>query len=187
MVEILEIDSEMESFIPRGLESQLEMPVKVNANGNSFDVRIGGNVDRIDETPDAYRIIDYKTGKAELKFNSIEELTDPDKGNKAVFQTFLYARLFLNNGLHKESLKPVKMGLYVTKEVFSKGFDWQTKIKIDARKSEKVENYFRYEAEFEEVLATLMNEIYNTEIPFTQTEKIINCKNCPYNQLCHRG
>ena len=42
-----------------------------------------------------------------------------------------------------------------------------------------------YAQEFMERLKDVLSELFNPEIPFTQTCQNDNCKYCPYNMLCH--
>jgi hypothetical protein len=39
---------------------------------------------------------------------------------------------------------------------------------------------------FESLLKSILNDIFNSEIPFYQTEIIDNCKFCPFTSICNR-
>jgi hypothetical protein len=39
---------------------------------------------------------------------------------------------------------------------------------------------------FEDELKSLINSIYNIEIPFAQTDDEAQCKYCPYKGICNR-
>ena len=58
-------------------------------------VLISGKIDRVDRKDKILRVIDYKTGKDQLDFDSIASLFSREgKRNKAAFQTMLYALLY---------------------------------------------------------------------------------------------
>jgi len=40
--------------------------------------------------------------------------------------------------------------------------------------------------EYLQHLTRLMEEIFNPEIAFTQTEETSHCEYCPYRKICHR-
>ena len=44
----------------------------------------------------------------------------------------------------------------------------------------------QYEKEFRERLQSLLEEIFNPEVPFMQTEIEDHCKYCDFRQLCRR-
>ncbi|MEE0689898.1 MAG: PD-(D/E)XK nuclease family protein [Bacteroidaceae bacterium] len=48
-----------------------------------------------------------------------------------------------------------------------------------------MEDFSEYAEEFMERLKDVLSELFNPEIPFTQTCQNDNCKYCPYNMLCH--
>ena len=51
---------------------------------------------------------------------------------------------------------------------------------------EPVEDFSIYETEFRERLQVLLEDIFNPEIPFTQTEIVEKCTYCDFKTLCKR-
>ena len=49
-----------------------------------------------------------------------------------------------------------------------------------------IEDISAYLPEFKEHLDTLLEEIFNPSIPFTQTENLKNCEWCALRELCER-
>jgi CRISPR/Cas system-associated exonuclease Cas4 (RecB family) len=50
----------------------------------------------------------------------------------------------------------------------------------------EVNDYREFEAEYKEALTTLLEDIYNPEIPFDQTDDLKKCEYCPYKEICGR-
>lgn len=141
-----------------GLEERLETEVKIK---NNRTVKIRGVVDRIDQTGETIRVIDYKTGFVtpyELKFESFEELLDPKDKNKA-FQLLMYAFLFLqNSNKHKEVL-PCIISLRNLN-------NWPMPLK--AMGSNAVDKGLLLD--FEHFLTSLLEEIFDQNFPFRSKE-----------------
>jgi hypothetical protein len=147
---------------------------------------VGGKIDRVDRKGDLLRVIDYKTGKDKLNFESIASLFSRDgKRNKAAFQTLLYALLYRENFLDKSRAAgtPVRLvpGLINRMNLFDEGFSFGLRMGRDL-----VTNVDALMPEFEARLKMLFEELFNPEIPFDQTMALENCKNCPYGQICYR-
>ena len=98
--------------------------------------------------------------------------------NGYYLQTMLYALAQL---LHEEPQHPVVPALFfVGKAADDKQYDPTLKIgKVP------IEDFSEYAEEFMERLKDVLSELFNPEIPFTQTCQNDNCKYCPYNMLCH--
>ena len=79
---------------------------------------LGGKIDRVDRKGKVVRVVDYKTGRVDFDFDSIESLFNRDgKRNKAAFQTLLYAWLYVKSNSSKgDELVP---GLYNSKNLFN--------------------------------------------------------------------
>ena len=57
----------------------------------------------------------------------------------------------------------------------------------EPRKTEPVEDFAKYEAEFRNNLDQLLTHIFSPEIPFTQTEETDKCAFCDFKGLCKRS
>ena len=94
---IIELDKDYAPFIMEAIE-QGGMLYRIKINQSPGYAVIGGKIDRVDSKDNLLRIIDYKTGKDKLDFESIPSLfTRDEKRNKAAFQTLLYALLYSSN------------------------------------------------------------------------------------------
>lgn len=171
---------------------QSQAPFKIEAleqNGWLYNLKIshapgfaalGGTIDRIDSKEDRVRVIDYKTGKDELDFKSVASLFSRDgKRNKAAFQTLLYALLYKTNGT-KSDLRIVP-GLINRNNLFHDTFNFGLKMDGDFLKDARP-----LFPEFESHLQELLEEIFNPDVEFIQTNREETCKLCPYKEICYR-
>ncbi len=177
---ILQQDKARAPFVMEAVEAQgLLYNIKIDhAPGY---VVIGGMIDRIDRKDNELRIIDYKTGRDKLEFDSLDSLFERDVSrNKAAFQTFLYALLYKANQ-PTQGMK-VLPGLINRDYLFGKQPDFGFKIK----KGEVVEATDQIMNEFELRLRKILEEIFNQEEVFDQVVQIETCSYCPYKNICYR-
>ncbi len=143
-------------------------------------VVLGGTIDRVDRKGNEVRIIDYKTGRDELDFKNIASLFHRDgKRNKAAFQTLLYALLYKNNNITSD-LKIVP-GLINRNNLFDE--DFRFGLRMDKQYLTDANPLF---SEFENHLKYLLEEIFNPEEVFDQTDKEEACKICSFAGICYR-
>lgn len=177
---ILKLDKKRTPFIMEAIEAQGNMyTVKIDyAPGY---VIIGGKIDRIDRKENEWRIIDYKTGKDKLEFESIPSLFERNTArNKAAFQTFLYALLYMSN--HPTPGARVIPGLFHRDYLFGKEGEFGFKMK----KAGIIEATDQIMNEFESQLKSVLNEIFNPAEVFDQTSQVETCDYCPYKNICYR-
>jgi hypothetical protein len=174
---ILERDSDHAPFEIRMLEDNFNEKISL-VSGKI--VRIGGKIDRADYKNGTVRVVDYKTGRDELRFDSIASLFDGEKKhNKAAFQTILYAySYFLHHDSPSEKIQP---GLMNRNSLFGKDFKFGLKMG-----NEVIEDVKPMLNEFGQNLHQVVEELFNPAIPFTQTTNSNSCKYCSYNALCRR-
>lgn len=191
---LLDIDTQYAPFKITGLElgeheNRLQFPFKFPTTEGEKTIYLAGKIDRVDEKENITRILDYKTGADELKYTDIPALFDTEitKRNKAALQTWLYGLIYANNFTDTPVLQA---GIISVRNMFEDGFDPILKEKIDPLKTTsgyiKVQNLYDRQGEFTEQLRQLFSEIYNKEIPFSQTEKQEKCLTCPYREICKR-
>ncbi|MNK22886.1 PD-(D/E)XK nuclease superfamily protein [compost metagenome] len=131
-----------------------------------YPVMVAGNIDRIEERNGRIRIVDYKTGKVEksnLVLKTWEGLPS-DIRNEKIIQLLTYAFMYEpnNRGLETEagiiSFKNMKNGFM--NFCYKDGIDKSAPLQdfVDAEMLE----------EFKTQLVSLINEILNEEIPFTE-------------------
>ncbi|UXX78792.1 exodeoxyribonuclease V subunit gamma [Reichenbachiella carrageenanivorans] len=187
MLQILAFDEQHAPFNILGLEAKdfnVDFPIETTTG--SVQVGLKGIIDRIDEYGEVVRILDYKSGRDERTFGLMEELIDSqsNKRNKAVFQLFYYSMLYKEN--HPDQTRPIQPGLFNSKDLFSAQFDTQLTQK-EGRKGTVILNYLDYESEFKTVLSSLLTEIFDPSVAFSQTEDEKKCQYCIYQQICMKG
>ena len=135
----------------------------------------------IDEKEGKLRIIDYKTGTGKLDFKNLEEVFEHNKENrpKFVLQTFLYCELYEERNITNNTTP----GIYYLRDVFKDDFDTEL---TNKEKREKVVSYSDYKDEFRNLLTFCLEEIFDPETPFVQTENHKVCQYCPYKSICNR-
>ncbi|MFN5170624.1 MAG: PD-(D/E)XK nuclease family protein [Cyclobacteriaceae bacterium] len=173
---ILEIDAAQSPLTIVQLEEKFEFPIQL-ADGRL--VRVGGKIDRVDQTNDFVRIIDYKTGRDKLEFESIESLFERDQArNKAAFQTLLYAYAY---SIMQDARQPVKPGLYSRTNLFGDQFNFG--LVLDREPVQDARLLFE---RFAGRLRETVGDLYDPGRPFAQTTHEKHCEYCAYNALCRR-
>jgi Fe-S-cluster formation regulator IscX/YfhJ len=149
-------------------------------------VNLKGYIDRIDEKDGNIRILDYKTGSGSLDFKSWDDLFDrnydPRKRPKHILQTFLYGLLYKG----KTAAKVITPGIYYTKNIFYDQFSTELCIKEERNSKIIIQNYYDYESAFISPLINCVEEIFNPDVPFFQTDIIDSCSYCDFKNICKR-
>lgn len=167
------------------MEQKIKIRFPVKIEGADYWVLVGGKIDRIDYTGDLIRIIDYKTGRVDQEIESIDVLFDCNKKerNGEILQVILYAKLILAS--MPELTDPIIPGLYPIMDLNKDDFDYHIKIG-PSRQKEILGDYRNFNDEFTLKLTELVEEIFDKEIPFSQTTIVDRCRYCPYRRICHR-
>lgn len=156
-----------------------ELVLQDPANGD-ITVKLRGTADRIDRIGNLLRVIDYKTGKikpGELKLKSTGDLFDRTKTAKEkAFQLMFYMMLTNNHKEIRQSFPDLQSGILSFRSL-SEGF---MPLVIEGTNTETAI------LEFEEGLTGLLGEIFDTNIPFSQTLKKEHCTICPFKSICHK-
>ena len=166
------------------LEHFIEKHVTIQHKGENIDVRLKGFIDRVDRIGEEWRIVDYKTGRVEerdLKLENLDDLVqNPDLSMS--FQLLSYAYLFgtrFDNNRQKirAGIIPLKKG--------SEGF---LEVSVPSVTGEKSGTLIHAEhlKNFETLLVKMLQEIFDTDVPFIQTEDRKVCEKCPFINLCGR-
>ncbi len=177
---IMEIDKEYSPFVMEAVEQEgLFYNVKIS-HAPGYAV-VGGKIDRVDRKGNEVRIIDYKTGKDKLDFESVSSLFARDeKRNKAAFQTLVYALLYKTTSTLSEGTRLVP-GLMSRANLFEDTFEFG--LKMD---KQLVTDGDKILPDFEIELKSLLEDIYNPDSVFDQTTLTETCKFCPYQNICYR-
>ena len=178
---ILERDGKLTPFVY--IESERKINGLISLSDHS-EIRLKGFIDRVDEVRDAIRIIDYKSGSGTTTFSSIESLFNKEEKDraKAVMQVFMYCWMYAH--LTENKGKTIQPGIYYVRSLLADPFDPSVYHRIERGKSEKVEDFSGYAQAFEEGLRGCLDEIFNPEIPFTQTPTGKACSYCPFKGIC---
>ncbi|WP_106828446.1 PD-(D/E)XK nuclease family protein [Parabacteroides pacaensis] len=149
------------------------------------EVQLKGFIDRIDDIGGTLRILDYKSGRGSSVFDSVENLFNKDlkERSKAVMQVFMYAWMYTEEG----EGKPVLPGIYYMRSLFTETFDSRIYIKPQGGKREAIPDYALFRGTFEEALKHCLDEIFDKNIPFSQTSVEISCGYCQFKNLCGKG
>ena len=128
-----------------------------------YEIKIAGNVDRIELRDNKIRIIDYKTGKVEartLKVDDFTELTSDIKYEK-IIQLLCYALMFENNLEYKDY--PLEAGIISFKNMKAgfMPFGLGKRNSIHEITEETI-------VDFKVSVLGLIQEILNPEIPFEE-------------------
>jgi len=177
---LLEVDRKRAPFEIIGLEKKVQTTISINELKQN--VLIGGTIDRIDRKDGRLYIFDYKTGSAELSFPMLISLFDKENKtrNKAAFQTLVYSYILHEN---QHSITNIHPGIYALRGIFEDDFDPSLRSKEIG--NQPVE-FVAISDQFEDHFKILLEEIFNLEIPFVQTENEEHCKYCSYRQICRR-
>lgn len=175
---VLLCDKQQAPFKIVALESDAEKEFTVNVNNEKIKVKLFGRLDRVELKDNIIRIIDYKSGNAELK-NQSGKTTDEDSINqlfenikrKENFQQLFYASLYLNSNKKDRLI----FGIYALKNL-AKGVFWFEEEPVTPEKISL----------FEKKLVNMFEEIFDKDIPFSQTRDTDRCKHCPYISICYR-
>ncbi|MFZ6012623.1 MAG: PD-(D/E)XK nuclease family protein [Bacteroidota bacterium] len=178
---IVEMDKKYAPFVMEALEQE-GLTFSVPIAHAPHRAVLGGKIDRVDRKEDLLRIIDYKTGKDELDFDSVASLFARDgRRNKAAFQTLLYALLYKSHAVHGESRFRIIPGLINRMNLFDDSFTFG--LKVGRQHVNDVEPLL---PEFRQRLEELFNDLFDPAQPFDQTSDTEACKLCPYTSICYR-
>lgn len=174
----IENETKMAPFRIHSLEKRIKgREFNFNLKGKPHTVKFKGTIDRIDEYNGLPRIIDYKTGTVQSLDINIK-LSDNDwTKKKEAFQLLFYT--FLLKGDDHLPEEKFKLGIYP----FKKLSDKLRFIKINDSDQFDISIL----TDFEKVLEQKLGEIFDPEIPFTQTDDEKKCRICIYKNICERG
>ena len=167
--ELLRRDAAKAPFRVLGLEKKLHLPGGLAAGG--LKLVLSGSLDRVEQNQPGHQILDYKTGKVDVKktLADMEWVHLPE--NDQQFQGYIYALLYLKNNPEVES---VRVGFYPLKQL-GKGIEYLDGGEAVSREQAAI---------FEEELYRLVSNITNGD--FTQTSQIKACTICDFRGICLR-
>lgn len=165
------------------LEQLVETSILVKYGDKELNIRLKGFIDRVDKMDGWWKIIDYKTGITEPKQVKVKDWDDLI-GNPVLnigFQLLMYGYLLqcrLKNPIISSagivSLKRINAG-FIAVSVPGDEPD-----KLSVTLNETSNNLFQ------QVILTILTDVYDLTKPFTQTTDLTICELCPYINLCGR-
>jgi len=151
------------------------------SSGFTNTIPLGGIIDRLDERDGINYVLDYKTGKNQRAFESLEALFAPEQRhqNGDVFQIFWYAMLQHD----MEPQKRVIPLLYYMRTLF----DPEASPRLSDKSAKReIEDITPYLATFRTLLEEKLTELFDLSKPFSQTPDPSHCTYCAYNTICRR-
>lgn len=163
-----------------------EQPIRVVLPNN---MTINGTLDRLDRKADIVRVVDYKTGKADLNYSSMADVFGVmppaegetyalrKQGNTYILQTMLYCWIL------SEQYAQLSPTIYPARQLS----DASTRTGIHAVGDNQPLLFDdTKKQEFIDELTALIHEIRNPEIPFYPCADEHVCKSCNFMALCGR-
>lgn len=179
--QLLQNDLRYAPFTFIASEMEVDEPIDIQTPKGVIKSRIGGIIDRMDSKDGTLRIVDYKTGGDADTPPHVESLFIPDKKrSNYVFQTFLYAAIMCRK---QPTMKIAPALLYIHRAA-TETYSPVIQMGEPRKPKEAVEDFSKYEKEYRERLQGLLEEIFNPEKSFTQTEIIEKCTYCDFKALC---
>ena len=167
--QLLQNDLRYAPFTFIASEMEVDEPIDIQTPKGVIKSRIGGIIDRMDSKDGTLRIVDYKTGGDADTPPHVESLFIPDKKrSNYVFQTFLYAAIMCRK---QPTMKIAPALLYIHRAA-TETYSPVIQMGEPRKPKEAVEDFSKYEKEYRERLQGLLEEIFNPEKSFTQTEII---------------
>lgn len=179
ILEILKYDCKQEFTYIQGEETGEE---EEKDFWETFGINFKQYIDRVDfvdehnDQPPYIRIIDYKTGSDKTSVADFTTAMDNSKDNikKAIIQIFLYCNFY--NYVHKnnEKIKPL---IYTVKNMA------EAEIKLGKA---VVNDYRDFNEDFVQQMKYKIDEMFDENIPFSQTRNDKICQHCKYKDFCRK-
>lgn len=176
---ILEFDQKNRPMGIIGLERKYQLEFPIGIRDENRKVRLNGIIDRIDRVQEGVRIVDYKTGKAELNVRSLADLFNPEnaKRPKEAFQVLMYCEMVSREDGNGEILIPClfRLGRF-------RAGDYEHRLQVGGEEFV----YSEIRDDFISGLKLVLERLFDPEIPFIQAEDEQVCRYCPFTGLCCR-
>jgi hypothetical protein len=177
---ILISDASYAPFTIIGIESKVKTSWRMQIDDREFELLLGGFIDRVDSKDGVIRIVDYKSGKPEMRFKDWNDLIDSSKQKrpKEILQALIYCCVYHLNSKDDYSIKPV---LYAMR-----GLE-DGKLNADLKHGKNVidhqELYFQA---VQELIDQVLSDMFDSSRPFVGTTNSDTCKYCNFNDLCQK-
>lgn len=198
IMRLLRLDQQTAPFRVLALEGSFYEQVSFEANGKPKILRLGGQIDRLDQVAGRLRVIDYKTGKPlSAAAPDIDEIFNPrfvdSKHSVYYLQVFLYSSIIrmdkeVGGKMNPQGL-PVAPALLFIREA-GDNYNPILKLKDKGDGTGKRHSYSTVDdikdvyADYMDNLKALLSEIFDLNTPFRPTEFVERCDSCPYKDIC---
>ncbi len=174
--QIIATDGAIEGLVVEALESKdFATTLPISWQGRQAQVRINGSFDRLDRVNGVARIVDYKSGSMltiKPEKNSQPQSLVGKPESKGQIQGLIYALMYLNNRPNEAG---VRVGFYHLKEL--------QELKELSNNAPLTRDDLQ---PFQDFLQAVVDELFNMEVPFTQTDDRKTCEYCTFRELCRR-
>lgn len=193
---LLRFDRRYAPFKVVDLERHIACLFPVKLEGEEVQVRFSGIIDRVDIVGETLRIVDYKTGAAQLMeggharatvAHDIASIFRTEDPLGYVLQTFLYGTM-LRYGAEQRDVWAAKWKgwkvqpvLYYTRMM--RNLKYNPGLVVNKT---PVDDYAPYAEEFEQHIRALIEDILDPTKPFVPTQKLQDCEKCGYRAICWR-
>ena len=180
--QLLRHDLSYAPFKVMGMEKTVSSVVKVNSPVGEYELKLGGNIDRLDLKQGILRIVDYKTGGSAGTIAKVEELFEPaERRSNYIFQTFLYADLVSD----KVDYQVAPSLMYIHRAANE---DYSPIIQMGEpyKAKKEITNFMMVKDDFQRCMAELIKDLFERDIAFTQTDVLAKCEYCDFKALCGR-
>ena len=178
---VLAYDIKRNDFAISGLETTMVYEFPFTVNGKELKLSFKGRFDRIDSLNNgAMRVVDYKTGRSNLKFENINSVFTSGSEDclSNYINTLLYSMI-----LHHATGRDVTPELYYVIEM--NRTDCVMAITDKSRGADN-STYVSLKEDFEGAVRGVLTDMFDSSKPFTQCEKAETCKICDFIDICAR-
>lgn len=179
---MVQADSEKAPITLFSLESSFYHVFPVEIDGVVRDIKIGGKIDRLDQSDGIVRVIDYKTGSldtADLSCKTLGEVFIPQKKNikKEILQALIYGYILKSDAYHHADIGAT---IYAILKLQDESFN--PVIRVNNKPLSMNEAW----QETGDYLRSIVRDIYSKDTVFDQTEFAGRCEYCPYKSICRK-
>jgi CRISPR/Cas system-associated exonuclease Cas4 (RecB family) len=179
-------------------EQKLQTTLTVEISGKSVSVKLGGKIDRVEQDADnTLYVMDYKTGSVELardRKSTLDErktklLSDPELKAGYARQLWFYKYLVYKNLADEKGLQlGEKKYRLADTQVQSAFYSFRKPTEIFKNELEIIDvvDSVQFIRESEILLAEMIGNLLNPEIPFRQTKDKRICVYCDFRGICNR-
>jgi CRISPR/Cas system-associated exonuclease Cas4 (RecB family) len=184
ITELLEQEKQFAPIIFKSAEEKMVGRYRISPD---LEINIKLFIDRVDTAmvndSEQLRIVDYKTGSDKtsvVSFGPVFDSSNADN-NGAILQMFIYCNFYAALQNYDASIQPI---IYKLRTLKTEGLQ---PIKIGSgKKAIPVYDYREFNDEFLTYFHSTLEEIFNPEIPFAQTQNDDHCKYCSFKTICSK-